>query len=115
MPVERKVDDMLGGFRKEKTVFRTYQEDTEDTSEMMLAQDLRYSKIMRDCRGDGEREELKKTIEKFYGKLKNIFLFYVTTSASYPALDMTDLDTFCKQSKIYDRNLNKATLDRTVT
>ena len=115
MPVERKVDEMLGGFKKEKTVFRTYQEDNEDTTELMLAQDLRYSKIMRDCRSEGEREDLKKVIEKFYSKLKNIFLYYVSKSVSYPAMDMNDLDNFCKQSKIYDRNLNKATLDRTVT
>jgi len=115
VPVERKVDEMLGGFKKEKTVFRTYQEDNEDTTELMLAQDLRYSKIMRDCRTELEREDLKKVIEKFYSKLKNIFLFYVSKSVSYPAMDMNDLDTFCKQSKIYDRNLNKATLDRTVT
>jgi hypothetical protein len=110
----RSMDDS-GEFKRERSVFRTYQEDAEDSLKLMLLQDIKYSKIMRLCKLESDKEALVKTLEKHYFKLKSIFLFYVTRSASYPAsptMDINDLDRFCYTSRIFDRNLNKSSLDR---
>ena len=67
---------------------------------------------MRLCKVEAEKEGLLKVLEKHYFKLKNIFLFYITKSQSYPTMDVNDLERFCYTSKIFDRNLNKSSLDR---
>ena len=54
---------------------------------MMLEQDMKYSKIMRDCRTEVERADLAKVIEKYYPKLKNIYLFQISKSSSYIVMD----------------------------
>lgn len=111
--LERKYDDsVIGEFRRERSVFKTYQEDCDDLVKAMCASDLKFSKISRLCRADADKEELEACIERHYLKLKNIFLFYVAKSESYPTIGIKDFTGFCYRSKILDRNLNLATLDR---
>ena len=111
--LERKIEDTdPGEFKRERSVFKTYQEDCEDLLKAMLSSDLKFSKISRLCRQDSDREALAACIEKHYLRLKNIFLFYVAKSESYPTIGMKDFTSFCYRSKILDRNLNLATMDR---
>jgi hypothetical protein len=78
----------------------------------MCTADIHYSKILRLCREDSDKEILTQTIEKYYLKIKNIFLHYVANSDTYPAIGIKEFTTFCYRSKILDRNLNLATMDR---
>ena len=78
----------------------------------MLLQDVKHSKILKLCKYDNDKESLLKSLEKHYAMLKNIFLFYISKSNSYPTMDVNDLERFCYISKIYDRNMNKSTIDR---
>ena len=83
---------------------------------MMLDKDMKYSKIMRDCRSDVEREDLATVIKNIYPMLKNIYHYYVARSKSYPALDKDDLDIFCRNFGMgSNRNLPPTTVDRIVT
>jgi hypothetical protein len=79
---------------------------------LLLLQDVKYSKILKLCKYESDRESLMKSLEKHYFKLKNIFMFYISKSESYPTMNVNDLERFCYTSKIFDRNMNKSTLDR---
>ena len=46
--LERKIDNVeTGEFKRERSVFKTYQEDCDDLVKAMVATDVKFSKILR--------------------------------------------------------------------
>ena len=51
-------------------------------------------------------------IQKYYEKLKNVYLKLQSHSHSYPVVGVNDFTSFAQKTNILDKNLNLATLDR---
>ena len=96
-----------GIFRRERSIFKTYQEDDEDFCRKMLSADLKYAKIKRFLRR-GEDDRVQEIYETHYRKLKNTFMFYGANAKDvqkyYPRLSMAEFSTFCYKNKLFDRN-----------
>ena len=79
----------------------------------MLEQDLIFGKLARLTKSEKDAAALKSTLLRFYLQIKNIFLFIASTS-SYPTIGMNDFTSFVHRSELFDKNINLATMDRTL-
>ena len=81
-----------GVFRKERSIFKTYQEDDDDFVARMMKADLKYSKLPRflDRTERSNSENCMDLIQSNYKALKDIFQFYVANSKSYPRMNVQD-------------------------
>ena len=98
-------------FNKDKSVFKDFQEDTEDFLRKMLEQDLAFGKLDRLTKKDEDKKAMKETIFKYYLQIKNVFLFLASTS-SYPTLGINDTTEFVRRSKMFGKEINLSTMDR---
>lgn len=78
----------------------------------MLEKDLKYSKIEKLNYRPGVWPKVREIYEKNYLRLKNIYLYYIANSKSYPRMNVQDFSRLCSRSKIFDRNLNTQTMER---
>ena len=98
-------------FMKERSVWKKYQEDTPDFLMKMLEQDIKYGKTSKLTKTKKDADDLKAVLFKHYLDIKNIFL-YIASNSSYPTMGLNDFTTFINTSKIMDKNVNLATVDR---
>lgn len=96
-------------FNKERSVWRQFQDD--DNSHLMkcLEQDLEYGKLFRVAKD--EYDALKRAIFNDYLALKDIFTA-LSTNSSYPTLSWNDYSLFVNRSKLPDKRLIIAEIDR---
>lgn len=96
-------------FNKDKSVWKTFQED--DPAHLMkcLEQDLAWGKIARVAKDD--MPALKKAIFIDYLVLKNIFIS-LSAQSSYPVISWNDYSLFVGRSKLQDKKLIIAEIDR---
>lgn len=84
-------------FIKEKSVFKTFLEDTDDYLKKMLEQDLAYGKISRMTKKEEDAKAVKDLLFIYYMRIKNIFLHIASTS-QYPCMGLNDFTIFCHRS-----------------
>jgi len=96
-------------FNKDRSVWKTFTEDTPEHLMACLEKDLSYGKIVRVAKDDYDR--LKKTIFKDYLVLKNIFM-HLASMSSYPIIGWNDYSLFVTRSKLPDAKLIVAEIDR---
>ena len=72
-------------FKKARSVWKDFQEDTDKFLWNMLMQDIEYSKLMKIKVIRENRDAIFQCIFKLYPKIKNIFL-YLASNSSYPTL-----------------------------
>ena len=78
----------------------------------MLDQDLAYGKVHKLVRkGSTEMPDIRQALLNHYLHVKNIFLM-VACNSSYPTIGLNDFTEFCRVSKIFDKNVILATVDR---
>ena len=77
----------------------------------MLEQDIKYGKTSKLTKQKKDADDLKEVLFKYYLEVKNIFL-YIASNSSYPTMGLNDFTTFINTSKIMDKNVNLATVDR---
>lgn len=58
----------------ERSVFRTYQEDSPEFLESLLSQDIKYGKLNTLTKNDRDLAKITDVLSKHYHALKNIFL-----------------------------------------
>lgn len=98
-------------FIKERSVWKKFQEDTPEFLMKMLEQDIKYGKTSKLTKQKKDADDLKEVLFKYYLEVKNIFL-YIASNSSYPTMGLNDFTTFINTSKIMDKNVNLATVDR---
>ena len=98
-------------FIKERSVWKDFVEDTEDQLAKMLEQDLIYGKIHKLNKLPEDREAVKNVLLKYYLDIKNIFLM-IAANSNYPTITLNDYTSFINRSKIIDKNVNLAAVDR---
>ena len=82
-------------FYKEKSVFKPWKEETDETLKKMFESDMSYSKLHRIMKNnEDEMTEVKDTLFSYYKQLKNIFLLYASIS-TYPVISWNDFTNFC--------------------
>lgn len=96
-------------FDKSKSIWKNYQEDEPDHLKKCLDQDLQYGKLFRVAKEDYGL--LQKTLFGDYLVLKNIFM-YLAAKSSYPVIGWNDYSLFVNRSKLPDKKLIVAEIDR---
>ena len=78
----------------------------------MAALDLQYWKIgPKMIKDEEDREAVNVILAKHFYLLKKIFI-HLSSKSSYPAIGQLDYFHFVQKSKITDKNVNIATVDR---
>jgi hypothetical protein len=98
-------------FKKERSVWKDFQEDTDEFLWKMLMQDLEYGKLMSIKEIKENKDAVIKCISKLYPKIKNIFLFLASNS-SYPTLSFNDTTEFIRRSQLFGKFLSLARMDQ---
>ena len=98
-------------FIKERSVWRDFDEDTPDKLAKMLEQDMAFGKIHKLNKAVEDRIALRDKILKYYLQIKNVFL-YIAANSNYPTITLNDYTSFINRSKILDKNVNLAAVDR---
>lgn len=96
-------------FIKEKSVWKTYQDDEPEHLLKCLEQDLAFGKIQRLTKEDFPK--LKAALLNDYLQLKNIFT-QLAVQSSYPVISWNDYSFFVNRSKIPDKKVNISEIDR---
>ena len=92
-------------------MFLNFVEDSPELFHQMLQKDYEYSKIGRLRQSDRTRPALHANLQRFYGELKNIFLYLVANSGqTEQALGIEELTQFAHKCKILDGKLTIAKL-----
>lgn len=87
-------------FYKDKSVFKTWKEESEDTLLKMFECDMKYSKIHRVLKNNEEDiAQVKEELWKNYKVLKNVYYLYASIS-TYPVISWNDFTTFCYKVSI---------------
>ncbi|CDW72588.1 UNKNOWN [Stylonychia lemnae] len=98
-------------FKKDTSVFKEWKEDTPQTIQLMLDDDLKYWKIHRFIKDDNDRLMCEKIIRQNVVLIKKIFITEICNS-SFPNISWIDFSNFCEKCKIFDKNVIIATIDR---
>merc|ERR1712072_316118 len=80
--------------------------------ERMFRQDIKYGRIPQMSNRQHVTQKLLDVVDKYYVALKNIFYFALVSSKNFPKLDLEDMTKMCYKAKLFDRNMNMATLDK---
>ena len=84
--LERSIQVVHGEMSVIRSVFRTYQEDTDDFVKRLLMTDLKYGKALKLCKHDAEKKACIAILSTHYNALKNIYAFYTANSQSFPLM-----------------------------
>lgn len=98
-------------FNKDRSVWKTFVEDTPDHLMKCLEQDLKFGKLSRVVKTDQDFQNLKQEIFKDYYTLKNMFVALSAVS-NYPVISWNDYSLFINRSDLLDKKLNLAEVDR---
>ncbi|CAG9314269.1 unnamed protein product [Blepharisma stoltei] len=99
-------------FDKNKSVFRNYIDDTDQTRKIMFDYDSKYYKLPRVIRDTKQLDDVYSVLLANFGEIKEIFL-YLSASSNYPSIGWLDFSDFCDQCDMHDKKfLNKAAVDR---
>jgi hypothetical protein len=102
-----------GEFKRDRSVFGTFIEDSPDLCAQMLEKDEGHGKLARVCKVEKTKKAVVGVLQTYYSELKNIFQDLVAKSGSTePTLGMTELTQLAYTCKILDNNLNLVTFDR---
>ena len=84
-------------FVKDRSVFKTWKEETSEMLRRMFENDVQYSKLHRVLKNNEEEMvEVKAAVFSFYKQLKNIFIYYASMS-TYPVISWNDFTTMCQK------------------
>ena len=98
-------------FKKARSVWKDFQEDTDKFLWKMLMQDLEYGKLMRIKEIRENKDAVFQCIFKLYKKIKNIFL-YLASNSSYPTISFNDTTEFVRRSNLFGKFLSLARMDQ---
>ena len=98
-------------FKKANSVWKDFQEDTDEFLWKMFMQDIEYGKLMKIKAIKDNKDAVLKCIFKLYPKIKNMFLFLASNS-SYPTLSFIDTTEFTRRSQLYGKFLTLARMDQ---
>lgn len=99
-------------FDKNKSVYRNFQDDNDQTRKIMFENDSKYYKLPRVIKSQKELQDVYDVLLNSYAELKEIFL-YLSASSNYPSIGWLDFSDFCDQCEIIDKKfLNRAAVDR---
>jgi len=102
-----------GEFKRDRSVFGTFIEDSPDLCAQMLEKDEGHGKLARVCKVEKTKKAVMGVLQTHYLELKNIFQHLVAKSGSTePTLGMKELTAFAYTCKILDNSLNLVTFDR---
>ena len=98
-------------FDKNKSVFKTFVEDTEVTRKIMFNNDKKHLKLPKIIKNESALNAVYDVLLSNFTILKEIF-DATSAESSYPNIGWFDFNTFCDKCQLLDnRNLNKATID----
>ena len=75
-----------------------------------LDKDLEWGKVMRLCKQEEDKRDLKNCILKHYLMIKNTFLL-IAANSNYPTISLNDYTAFINRSNLYDKHLTLAAVD----
>lgn len=105
-----------GEFKRDRSVFGTFAEDSPDLCAQMLEKDEAQGKLTRVCKVEKTKKAVMGVLQTHYVELKSIFQDLVAKSGSTePTLGMTELTQFAYTCKVLDASLNLVTFDRIFT
>lgn len=109
---KRSLPDGSEEFQMSRSVFKTFQVEDADTIERMLRQDIKYGRIPTMTNRQHVVQKLLDVVDKHYVVLKGMFYHALANSKNFPTLNMDDVTRICYKAKLFDRNMNMATLDK---
>eukprot|EP00347_Sterkiella_histriomuscorum_P002614 403367462 len=98
-------------FKKDNSVFKDWKEDTPQTINQMLDDDMKYWKCHRFIKEENDKIACEKIIRQNAVLLKKIFMTEVCNSG-FPNISWIDFSNYCEKCKIFDKNILLSTIDR---
>lgn len=99
-------------FDMNKSIFRTFKNETDELLEKIFELDFKYTKIRKIFKNnEKECDSVKSLLWKNFARIKNVFLTAVLNS-EYPVVSWNDFTVICNKCKIPDKACNLSTIDR---
>ena len=98
-------------FKKPKSVFKDFKEDTEQTDRKCLENDRKYWKVDKLCKDNETKEAVMSIFKAQYSDLKEIFNASNIISGTPPDFHKREFFLFCKDAELVDENLHSGIID----
>lgn len=110
-PIE-KIKDTPLAFDKNKSVFKNFVEDTEQTRKIMFENDKKHLKLSRIIKDEAILLSVYAVLLSNFAVIKEIF-DATSARSNYPNIGWLDFSSFCEQCQLLDNKfLNRSAIDR---